>query len=148
MLHLRLCKGLSYSGVVKATKQAPDVFTESEEIAAAAVATGYFKLMEGTDTLPPPKAPTGTITKIDTMTVPKLKDYAKAKGIDLGGAALKDVILAVIAKAEAGTGVSEDDEDDTASQFTGGSGEAAGTGAPAEAAGAVGAPGGGGGSSE
>jgi hypothetical protein len=43
--HLKLQKGLSYCGVVSATKQKPDVFTEDGAVADAAVATGYFVLV-------------------------------------------------------------------------------------------------------
>jgi hypothetical protein len=102
MFHLRLCKGLSYSGVVTATKQKPDVFVEDETIAKAAIATGFFTLVEGSEIVPPPVTPTGTVTKRDTMTVTQLKAYAKENGIDLGDAARKEDILAAIAKAEAG----------------------------------------------
>lgn len=113
MLHLRLCKALSYSGVVSATKAAPDVFVEDEATALAAVSTGYFKLVEGEAVTPPPAAPTGTITKLDAMTVPELKEYAKANNIDLTGASKKEEILARIEEAS-GT------DEDPASQFTGG----------------------------
>lgn len=44
--HLRLCKSLSYKGVVSATKKQPDVFVEDKATAEAAVATGYFTLVE------------------------------------------------------------------------------------------------------
>lgn len=46
MYHLRLIKALSYTGVVEATKQHPDVYVEDKAIADRAIATGYFKLME------------------------------------------------------------------------------------------------------
>lgn len=46
MYHLRLIKALSYTGVVEATKQRPDVYVEDKAIADAAVATGYFKLIK------------------------------------------------------------------------------------------------------
>ena len=99
MYHLRLCKGLSYSGVVSATKQAPDVFVEDEKTALAAVNTGYFKLVEGGDIVPPPVIPTGTITPLDVMTVQQLKEYSKEKNIDLAGASTKPEILDCIEKA-------------------------------------------------
>lgn len=31
MFHLRLCKGLSYMGIVRATKAEPDVYVPEEE---------------------------------------------------------------------------------------------------------------------
>lgn len=45
MYHLRLIKALSYTSVVKATKQHPDVFVEDKATADAAVATGYFQFL-------------------------------------------------------------------------------------------------------
>ena len=37
MYHIRLCKGLSYCGVVSATRKEPDVFVEDKEIGRAHV---------------------------------------------------------------------------------------------------------------
>lgn len=45
MYHLRLIKGLSYYGVVEASKEQPDVFVEDKNVADAAVASGYFVLL-------------------------------------------------------------------------------------------------------
>ena len=45
--HLRLVKGLSYCGTIKATKQFPDVYVEDKATADAAIAHGYFKLVKG-----------------------------------------------------------------------------------------------------
>lgn len=112
MIHLKLCKALSYSGIVSATKAAPDVFVEDEKTALAAVSTGYFKIVEGDTPTPPPQVPTGTITKLDTMSVAQLKDYAKNNGIDLNGATRKEEILAAIEKVEA--------DEDPAASFVGG----------------------------
>lgn len=44
--HLQLIKGRSYTGVVSATRKNPDVIVEDEAVAKAAVATGYFQLVE------------------------------------------------------------------------------------------------------
>ena len=46
MYHLKLKKALSYTGIVSATKKKPDVFVKQEKIAKAAIATGYFELIE------------------------------------------------------------------------------------------------------
>ena len=46
MYHLKLMKALSFTGIVTATKKNPDVFLEDKATADAAVATGYFKLIE------------------------------------------------------------------------------------------------------
>ena len=37
MFHLRLCKGLSYMGIVRATKAEPDIYVPEEEKAKALV---------------------------------------------------------------------------------------------------------------
>ena len=44
--HLQLTKGRSYTGIVSATRKNPDVYTEDEEVAKSAVATGYFQMVE------------------------------------------------------------------------------------------------------
>ncbi len=46
MYHLRLKKALSYTGIVSASKEQPDVFVKQEKIAKAAIATGYFERIE------------------------------------------------------------------------------------------------------
>ncbi len=43
MAHLKLIKGRSYTGEVKATREKPDVYTDDEAMADALVASGYFK---------------------------------------------------------------------------------------------------------
>ena len=45
MFHLRLCKGLSYLGIVRATKAEPDVYVPEEEKAKALVVSGYFEMV-------------------------------------------------------------------------------------------------------
>lgn len=84
MRHLRLKKGLSYTGPsVQATKARPDVFLEDDAAADAAVATGYFEEVAGAGIVLPPGAPTGTVEAIDTMSATRLRSYAKKKGLTL-----------------------------------------------------------------
>lgn len=119
MYHLRLIKGLSYTGVVKATKQHPDVFLEDKATADAAVATGYFQLLgagpepeiegdngetqpdDGKANGPEPdereEQPHGK--KLEEMTVPELETFAAYKGISLKGVSKKADIIAKL-KAE------------------------------------------------
>ena len=67
MYHLRLIKGLSYTGAVRATKKEPDVYTDDEAIAQGAVASGYFELLQDPESaqtvndeaLPPDLVPEG-----------------------------------------------------------------------------------------
>ncbi len=91
--HLKLTKALSYCGVVKATKKNPDVFVEDKATADEAVATGYFKLVEGEEAPEPPKDPEPGKT-LDEMTVPELETYAAYKGVSLKGISRKQDIIA------------------------------------------------------
>ena len=58
--HLRLKNAMSYTGVVNATREEPDVFTADEAIKAAALRSGYFDLSMfwPNRTRPPPLTPT------------------------------------------------------------------------------------------
>lgn len=117
MIKLKLKKALSYTGIVSATKEKPYVTVEDEATANAAVASGFFEVVELNAAEEPPKGTlTGTITKLDAMTVPQLKEYAKTNNIDLEGASKKEEILERIEAAQAGPS-----DDDPAGQFTGGS---------------------------
>ena len=46
MAHLRLMKGCSYTGEVRATREKPDVFTNDEATADALIASGYFSRVD------------------------------------------------------------------------------------------------------
>lgn len=46
MYHLRLIKGKSYWGVVRATEKEPDVFVEGKKKAEHLVKTGYFQIID------------------------------------------------------------------------------------------------------
>lgn len=48
MLQLKLCKGKSYLGAVKATVNKPDVFVEDKKTAERLLKSGYFILVEET----------------------------------------------------------------------------------------------------
>ena len=108
MRHLRLKKGLSYTGPgVRATKAMRDVFLEDDKTADAAIATGYFEEVEGDTVMPPSKPPTGTLEAVDTMGVTKLRAYAKEKGLDLewpsgtGADTIREDIRRALAEREA-----------------------------------------------
>ena len=119
MYHLRLYKGRSYCGVVSATKEKPDVFVEDKAIADAAVATGYFKLIEeaeeptegGEDKEPGEggvdKEPG---KKLEEMTVPELETFAAYNGISLKGISKKADIIAKL-KEELGVAETENEVD-------------------------------------
>ena len=118
MYKVKLIKGLSYTGAVHATKDNPYVDVESKEAADAAVATGYFELVEATadDNTDGEKNDNSGATDLDKMTVPQLKAYAAEKGIDLEGASRKDDIVAKIVAA-ATADDNTDGEDDGAADY-------------------------------
>lgn len=118
MYHLKLVKGLSYTGKVKATKANPDVFTEDEEKYASAMKSGYFADLtdsageqgtgwedSGKDSAPeeqePEKEEPGRKDGFEEMSVDELRAYAKANGISLTGLQKKTEILEAVRAAEA-----------------------------------------------
>ena len=119
MYHLKLMKALSFTGIVTATKKNPDVFLEDKATADAAVATGYFKLIEeaeeptegGEDKEPGEggvdKEPG---KKLEEMTVPELETFAAYNGISLKGISKKADIIAKL-KAELGAAETENEVD-------------------------------------
>ena len=123
MYHLRLTKALSYSGIVTATRKHPDVYTEDEATANAAVATGYFRLVSGAEDKlrgllakakeaaqaaqeqeeqqPDGEAP--DYEELAKLKKAELIAYAEEHGIDLTGCSTKDEILAAISVAYGGS---------------------------------------------
>lgn len=97
MYHLKLVKALSYTGVVEATKQHPDVFVEDKATADAAVASGYFVIVkdgeEETD-----GAQDGKVVvygkALEKMTVSELETFAAYKGVSLKGLTKKADMIA------------------------------------------------------
>lgn len=89
MYHLKLIKSLSYHGIVKATKENPDVYTDDEATATAAVATGFFKLVESAaqqDSQPaaePEESEQGKT--LEEMTVAEIETFATYYGVSLKG---------------------------------------------------------------
>lgn len=84
MYHLRLKKALSYTGVVSATQAKPDVFVEDKAIANAAVATGYFRLIESGEETMAQTAHLDT-RQLEKMKVDDLKKLAADMGIETTG---------------------------------------------------------------
>ena len=97
--HLRLCKALSYTGVVSATKEQPDVYVDDKATADKAVATGYFELIaeEGLNL-----SETGHLDKaqLEKMKLEELKKLAADMGIDDTGFKKKDEYVEAIAAVE------------------------------------------------
>ncbi|MDE7245000.1 MAG: hypothetical protein K2O18_13645 [Oscillospiraceae bacterium] len=115
MYHLKLCRGRSYcnaAGTVKATRQQPNVYTADKATADAAVASGFFKLVEEqkvpdflpdweqkTATLPPAGEVLGHLDReqLEDMTVVELRALAADMGVDIKGCKDKASIIAAIA---------------------------------------------------
>ena len=123
MYHLRLKKALSYNGVVSATRKNPDVYTEDEATAKAAVASGYFDLVEDTQPAADHVADTGEMVKghldaeqlIKDYKLDELKDLAAKLEVDTTGLRTKEdyakAIAAVEVEAPAGDGVADFSEE-------------------------------------
>lgn len=106
MYRLKLIKGLSYTGKVKATANRP--FTEVEDKADAdyLVGTGYFKLVdeeinestapqlddEGSDSQDD-EADENGFKPLDEMNISELETFATYKGVSLKGIRKKDDII-------------------------------------------------------
>lgn len=108
--HLRLCKGLSYRGVLSATKQRPDVYTDSKDAADRAVASGYFRLI---DTVEAPKLadPVATLDpeQLSTMSAAELRRLAGEMGIEVKGLNKAELVKA-IAEVEVTPGPTTDED--------------------------------------
>ena len=88
--HLKLIRGLSYSGIVSATRQKPDVYVDDEAIAKAAVASGYFLIVSSAEeilrTLVGSMAGEDmhhsyTQEELEDMSIDQLKAVAKSVGV-------------------------------------------------------------------
>lgn len=121
MFHLRLCKGLSYIGIVRATKAEPDVYVPEEEKAKALVTSGYFEMV--TSEAEKVQSLTGDTEKTESVTdmfeeesedevqgdpelmelqkknKTELIEYAGQNGIDITGCKTKDDIYQKIVEA-------------------------------------------------
>lgn len=112
MFHLKLIKGLSYTGVVEATKKKPDVFTEDKAIADKAVASGYFKLVgEETPVQPTPQTAHLDKGQFEEMKFDDLKKLAADMGIDTAGLKKKADLVEAIAAEEVTPGPAEDENE-------------------------------------
>ena len=123
MYKLKLNKGLSYTGIVSATKEKPFVTVPDKVTADQAVATGFFTLVEAASKVPAPvlaentapgnegpenkieggenAVPEGAEKQLSEKTVPELKQYAAEHGITLPGCTTKSAILQKIEEFEA-----------------------------------------------
>ena len=118
MFHLRLCKGLSYIGIVRATKAEPDVYVPEAKVL---VTSGYFEMVTSEAEKVQPL--TGDTEKTESATdmfeeesedevqgdpelmelqkknKAELIEYAGQNGIDITGCKTKDDIYQKIVEA-------------------------------------------------
>lgn len=103
-IKLKLIKGLSYrggkDGTLKATKDKPFCFVETMEEAQAAIASGYFQLVNEpkVNESEKPSDP-DNIKSISKMSKDELEAYAAEKGIDISGCKNNDERKEAIKKA-------------------------------------------------
>lgn len=113
MFHLKLIKGLSYSGDISATKKKPDAYTEDEAIAKKAVASGYFALADSEDgNEAPEENGKGHLDaeQLEAMKMDDLKKLAAEMGIETKTLKNKAALVEAIAAVEVEPGP-ETDED-------------------------------------
>lgn len=116
MVRIKLLKGLSYSGIITATKKSPYVTTD-EDTAKEAVATGYFELVideaasdtSAENTARYQKDDDDNLTPADKekeqkpiskMTKPELEAYAEKNGIDISSCNNNEERIALIKEVE------------------------------------------------
>ena len=110
MFHLRLKRALSYdNGVISATSERPDVYTEDEVVAESAVESGYFKLISAPETeyvpeeVPEEESAEEPETEyvpgpkpLEQMTGAELDTFATSRNISLKGCKNKAAKIAKI----------------------------------------------------
>lgn len=102
MYHLRLIKGLSYYGLVAATRQSPDVFVEDKATADAALASGYFELLAQAP--PGPEFGHFDVASLESWKLEELKKLAADLGAEVQGLKSKAEYIAAIAAVEIAPG--------------------------------------------
>lgn len=116
MFHLRLIKGLSYDGAVRASAGAPDVFTDDPEKYSSALASGYFEAIQdaqtGTDEEPEPEMLKGHLdpAQLETMSEENLANLASDMGLDVAALSTKEELIKAISAVEVEAAATEEDE--------------------------------------
>lgn len=103
MIHLKLCKGKSYLGAVKATVNKPDVFVEDKKTAERLLKSGYFILVEDTveaEVPTPSKDGKKAEQDLNSMSLDELKQMAADKGADITHCRKKADYIAAIEDSE------------------------------------------------
>lgn len=124
LYHIKLKKAMSYTGIVNATREEPNVYTRDKDIATAAVRSGYFDLIDVEEdeakadsallTAAGEEAEEGSIPAhfdkgyLDSLSITDLKKLAGDLGVDVTKGMKKDDLVAAIT-AETVTVPAEDD---------------------------------------
>ena len=104
MYRIKLIKGLSYTGIVSATKEHPIVEVEDEAVAKLAIASGYFKpVSEEETTSSEPATPSdGDFNKaLEMLNKSQLETLAADHDISLAGCKSKSDYIDAIMGATA-----------------------------------------------
>lgn len=124
LYHIKLKKAMSYTGIVNATREEPNVYTRDKDIATAAVRSGYFDLIDVEEdeakadsallTAAGEEAEEGSIPAhfdkgyLDSLSITDLKKLAGDLGVDVTKGMKKDDLVAAIT-AETVTVLAADD---------------------------------------
>ena len=103
-MHLRLIKGLSYDGVVRASAAHPDVFVDDPEKYTALLESGYFEALPDAYTVTG-HLDTGFLGEMDEEQLDKLADDM---GVDTTGKDKAEVVAAVSKAAGLPTNLNDD----------------------------------------
>lgn len=112
LYHIKLKKAMSYTGIVNATREEPNVYTRDKDIATAAVRSGYFDLIDVEEdeakadsallTAAGEEAEEGSIPAhfdkgyLDSLSITDLKKLAGDLGVDVTKSMKKDDLVAAI----------------------------------------------------
>lgn len=112
LYHIKLKKAMSYTGIVNATREEPNVYTRDKDIATAAVRSGYFDLIEVEEdeakadsallTAAGEEAEDGSIPAhfdkdyLDSLSITDLKKLAGDLGVTVTKGMKKDDLVAAI----------------------------------------------------
>lgn len=128
LYHIKLKKAMSYTGIVNATREEPNVYTRDKDIATAAVRSGYFDLIDveedeaKTDsallTAAGEEAEEGSIPAhfdkgyLDSLSITDLKKLAGDLGVAVTKGMKKDDLVAAITAETVTVPVADDAQPD------------------------------------
>lgn len=107
MAKLKLIQGLSYTGIISATKKNPYVEVDDEATVQAAVATGYFEVVGASEAVEETESETTAEKEslqyggktLDEMNKSELETFATYKNVSVKGCKSKQAIITKLEKA-------------------------------------------------